>query len=136
MTDHTDSPPEPRAMFATDRSSSFVRKLISNIKSDLIEITEDKLENILLKHLSKLAARRSWITPLTLAVTLGLTITTATFSTTFGLDAAVWQAVFLILACGSFIWLILAVIDLARSWHETSLSSLMDHIKDAKKNPT
>ena len=41
------------ASFDTGDESKFVDKHRSNVKSDLIEITEDKLENILLKHLKK-----------------------------------------------------------------------------------
>ena len=45
------------ASFDTGDESKFVDKHRSNVKSDLIEITEDKLENILLKHLKKKLAQ-------------------------------------------------------------------------------
>ena len=42
------------ANFSLDTNNDFVRQLAPNVKSDVIVITEDKLENILLKYLKKI----------------------------------------------------------------------------------
>lgn len=117
------------ANFDTAEDSRFVAHRYSNVKSDLIEITEDKLENILLKHLSSLAIRKSWITPLTLFLAVLLANLTATFSNKFGIDAPVWQAFFLLLAITSFLWFVLACLRAISRWRDGSLSSLFAIIK-------
>ena len=43
--------PERKATYSGSDDSRFVGEIRSNVKSDVIEITADKLENILLKHL-------------------------------------------------------------------------------------
>ena len=54
----------------SDSSKKFIDTRCSNIKSDFIEITHDKLENILLKHLHRLKYRREWVAPLSIFITL------------------------------------------------------------------
>ena len=44
-----------------DPSEKFVGQVCINTQSDLIEITEDKLENILIKHLKYLSLKKSFI---------------------------------------------------------------------------
>ncbi len=69
----------------SEGSEKFVREKRTNVKSDLIEITEDKLENILLKHVQLLEVRKSWITPLSLFVAIMLTNLSATFGDKLGI---------------------------------------------------
>ncbi len=46
----TNEPPQEQvAVFSRDGDSKFVDKRYANLKSDVLEITHDKLENILLK---------------------------------------------------------------------------------------
>lgn len=113
-------------------TSKFINKLRSNVKSDLIEITEDKLENILLKHLRKMAIRKEWITPFSLFLTVLLANLTATFAKKFGIDADVWHAFFLLFAFASFIWLVVSVVRLIGRWKEASIDNLIAIIKNAE----
>ena len=113
--------------------SRFVNEKRENLKCDLIEITEDKLENILVRHLAKLGTRKAWIAPLSLLITSLLAILTGTFSTKFGIDAAVWRAVFVLLAIGSLAWLVVSLVQLCICWKSSSLKDLIAIIKNAKK---
>lgn len=130
-TDH--SPSERKATYSTAGDSKFVDKIRSNIKSDLIEITADKLENILLKHLDKLNIKRAWVPPLSLFLTALLATLTATFSNKFGIDGTVWQAVFVLLAITALGWLLFALFRLVVCWENSSLDNLIDKIKNAQK---
>jgi L-fucose isomerase-like protein len=76
-------------IYQQTETDKFVDKRCSNVKSDLIEITHDKLENILLKYLKNLSIAKSWITPVSLGITLLIAKLTATFNKTFGIDVAV-----------------------------------------------
>lgn len=120
------------ASYNTGEDSKFIRDKRSNVKSDLIEITEDKLENILLKHIQKLGIRKSWITPLSLAVTILLANLTATFGDKFGINGTVWEALFLLITIGAAIWLFVALVRMFLNWQESSLSNLIAVIKNTK----
>lgn len=120
-----------KANYVSD--DKFVNDYTSNVKSDLIEITEDKLENILLKHLNKLNTNQMWITPLSLFITIILVIITATFSTKIGIDKSVWEAIFYISAIITFIWSIISGLK-ALNNKDTSIECLINKIKNKENN--
>lgn len=126
--------PQVVAKFSTDEENKFVRNKRTNVKSDLIEITEDKLENILLKHINKLGIRRAWLTPLTLFATILLANATAAFGAKFGVDGAVWESLFLLLNIVTGIWFVVAIIRLVLNWEEASLDNLISIIKNTPRN--
>ena len=115
------------------QSSRFVRKHRSNVESDLIEITEDKLENILLKYVKKLNIKDSWISPASILITVVIAKTTAKFSPALGLSAEVWEAIFIVTGFLSAIWLVKNLIKIFNNRNETSISSLMTKIKNSQE---
>lgn len=121
------------AIFQQEESSKFIDKRRTNVKSDLIEITEDKLENILLKHLHKIGIRKSWIIPLSILVTVLLTIISASFGDKFGIKGSVWEAIFLIIAFSTGIWFVISIIRIISNWKGSSISALIALIKNAKE---
>jgi hypothetical protein len=123
-----------KEIFNIDSGSSnkFIDKRRSNIKSDLIEITHDKLENILLKHLHRLKYRRELVAPLSIFITLLITVQTVTFND-FGLKAEMWKSIFIFCAFLTFIWLIYSIILLIKYWNSTTIDSLIDKIKAVDK---
>ena len=125
---------EQPAKFSSTADSKFVDQIRSNVKSDLIEITADKLENILLKHLSKVGVRKSWLTPLSLFLTVILASLTATFSKKFGIDGPVWQALFILGGIASGVWLLCTIIRIYVCWKTCSLEHLISIIKNAQKS--
>ena len=75
---------QPQDAVATYSSSSedrFVEKKYANLRSNIIEITHDKLENVLLKFYQKYALRTAWFNPLSIGVGVALTLSTAEFKT-------------------------------------------------------
>jgi len=118
--------------FKTNEENKFIDQRRTNVKSDLIEITEDKLENILLKHLTQLEIRKSWITPLSLFITIILANLSAIFVDKFGIKGSVWESLFLLMAMFSAVWLIVSLIRIFKNWNESSLAHLIALIKNAK----
>ncbi len=112
-----------------DESNKFIDQRRSNIKSDLIEITEDKLENILLKHSKKMVYREVWVSPASVFVALIIAQITSTYKNALGLTASVWQAIFLILTIASGIWLVIVTIKIIVSWRQCSIKHLIGCIK-------
>ncbi|WFF97854.1 hypothetical protein [Aeromonas caviae] len=121
-----------RGVYTSDDESKFVKQRRSNTKSDLIEITEDKLENILIKHLDKISYRSAWIAPASILATLATVKTTATFNDSFGVKAAVWEGMTIILGVICLGW---TLYTLLRIWYyksELSLESLLTKIKNTQ----
>lgn len=115
-----------------DLDSRFVDKHRRNTKSDLIEITEDKLENILLKHLAKLEMQKRWLLPFSILLSVSLTLASAKFQDALNLKADVWNAVFVVILIVSIVWLVLDIIRLIRCWSQTKLEHLLSLIKNAE----
>ncbi len=129
------NPSEINTKFKIDTldDGRFVRNRRSNVKSDLIEITEDKLENILLKHLNKMLIRKSWITPFTLLVTIVLVLISATFKDKFGVASSVWEAIFIVGTIISVGWLLFTVRKIYSNYKFSSIDDLILVIKDSKR---
>jgi len=139
MTDQnstSDRAVDAKASFSTKEESKFIDQRRTNVKSDLIEITGDKLENILLRHLHCLGSRKSWVTPLSILVTVLLAELSASFGDKFGIKGSVWEALFLLITIGSAIWFVVSIIRLCIHWEKSSLSNLMAVIKNTKEEQT
>ena len=122
--------PSIRTSYVVDTDDQFVRNHISNIKSDLIKITEDKLENILLKHVHKLNTDKRWIAPTGIGVSLGLANLTTDFTKTkLGLSPYVWKAMFIILFIASVLWLVITLFSIWNNRGDCSIASLISRIK-------
>ena len=133
MERNNSTPLPAEAHISLDVDSPFVDKMLSNVRTNVIQITEDKLEIILLKHLSKVRSRKAWITPLSLFITVFLAIQTATFTKTFGISAAHWEAIFQIGCVASLAWLLCSVCLVCKRWKGGSLEDLIETIKDTKE---
>lgn len=120
------------APYSPFRESMFVAKRRTNIKSDYIEITEDKLENILMKHLNTLGIHKAWITPLSLLITVLVASMTATFSKTFGIEGPEWKALFHIATLASAGWLLIVLLRWCCCRKTCTLEHLISIIKNAE----
>lgn len=119
------------ATYTAAGEDKFVDKRYANLRSDVIEITHDKLENVLRKFYERHALRSSWFNPLSLGIGVALTLSTADFKAqSLGLDGATWRAIFVIALVASVIWLAKNLLQLVRCWNDTSLESLIDKIKN------
>lgn len=98
-----------------------------NLEQEVIIITGDKLELCLRKHIGCVAARGQWITPASLFITFIATMSASTFHDALGMKANVWEAIFVILACASGIWLAISIVHIFR--FRTSLEALVKEIK-------
>lgn len=111
----------------------FVDQVRTNTKSDLIEITEDKLENILLKHLDKLNKVKGWLTPLSLFATILIVLLTAEFKLYFGIEKEVWKAVFVLSLFVTMIWTGISSYNAIRCSKKSSISFLINEIKNQQE---
>ena len=99
-----------KATYSTPASDDkFVSQKRTNTKSDLIEITEDKLENILIKNSKYVDLKSKWLTPLSLLFTLVLSWFTTEFKDFIGIPKYTWQALFIIAIISCLVWLFYVV---------------------------
>lgn len=78
--------------------SRFIAQKCSNVKSDLIEITEDKLIVILTNHFNKVKKSRDWIGCLSVCITVIIALVTCEFKDAFGVSGQNWYTIFFISA--------------------------------------
>lgn len=104
-----------------------------NLPPDVITTTEDKVRLCLSEHLKKMEKKKSWVTPLGILLALIATLITTNFKDV-GLAAPTWQAIFIIAAILSSVWLIFSVIEASRSEKiEDIISELKRHSKSMVK---
>lgn len=98
-----------------------------NLEQVGIAITEDRLKLCLHKAIDRLDAKRRWWTPLSVFVTLVLTLTTTEFKDQFVFSAATWEAIFLISVVITFYLTIKAICKAVRV--KVSVESIISEIK-------
>ena len=114
-----------------NNDSRFINQVCSNTKSDLIEITEDKLENILMKYLFIYKKIKSWVTPLSIFLTIFTTLLTTNFNKDFlSIPKEVWCAMFYICLLFSFFWLIYQITYIVINKKKVKIEILIKSIKN------
>ena len=86
-----------------EKNQLIVANTIENTSVNIIHITEDKLENILIKRVDKIKKSRDWLGALCFGVSIFTTLLTADFHETFGLDGFVFKAIYIIFLGASII---------------------------------
>ena len=83
-----------------------VGAVYTNLTSEVIKITSDKLKLILTQHFSNIEKRKEWWTPLSLLLTLLIIFPTTEFKDSLSFKASSWQAFFMMLLFLTLIWLV------------------------------
>lgn len=85
----------------------------TNLETNIVVTTRDKISNSLHEMLPKVVRRNAWLAPASLLLTLITTLVTADFSKDlFGVSPDIWQAAFMLGAGGTLIWLVVAMVNL------------------------
>lgn len=92
-------------------NSSFKKSLqnssiYANVSQECIGTTVDKLKLSLIDNQKIMITQSAWHAPLGIFISLLLTLLTADFKTILGISKYCWQAIFIILAVISFVWLL------------------------------
>ena len=110
--------------------SRFIKEVCSNTKTDFIEITEDKLENILIKFVNDLKSSIVWSTPLSIFITILIVLLTAEFKDFLSISKDVWQAIFYLILGVSFFWFVYAVYKAVKNKDKVKIENLIRKIKN------
>ncbi len=111
-------------------NSRFINQICTNTKSDLIEITEDKLENILIKFLSDYRNSTGWLTPLGIFLSLLITFLTAEFKEFLGISKDIWCGIFFVALAISLVWTLYSSIVAIINYKKTKIEYLITKIKN------
>ena len=115
----------------TPKQDKFVAEIYTNTQSNLIEITEDKLENTIMKFLAKFAKANSWLTPFSIAVAILFSLLTSEVNKNlFNIPKEIWSAIFYLALAASLIWLMISIINYFRFRKESKIESLICKIKN------
>lgn len=122
------------AEFSTGDDSQFVNAVRSNIKSDIIVITDDKLKVILQEYLDLVKNGKDLMGPLSLVITTFLACATANFTDTFGIPIAIWDALFKLALIASGVWLLWQVTIFVKNRKKNSIDFLINEIKNSNSD--
>jgi len=103
-----------------------VAETFDNTKQTIIKTTQDKLENILMKHGQKMDTRFRWIEPFAFLCSIVLAQTTAQFHDRWGISKNAWEGFFFILTLLGICWLIYGVI---RAFNSLTAAELATKIR-------
>lgn len=84
-------------------TTKFITDTVENVGSTQITITEDKLRNILLKHVPMIRKSRDWIGAFFTTAGMSASIYACSFTEKLGLSGDVWKGIFLVLVVVSAI---------------------------------
>jgi hypothetical protein len=97
-------------------SSVRVTEEFTNVDQVLIHVTADRAEIVIRGLVESVSRRDRWRAPAGTLVPLASVIVTADFvHPRFGIPAAAWEAIFFVLTIASFVWLLLCLVDTART---------------------
>jgi hypothetical protein len=109
----------------------FINQVCSNTKTDFIEITEDKLENILIKFLDGFKKANNWLAPLSILITILIAILTANFDKNFlTINSNIWTAIFYLSLFASLIWLTCSLFNAVKYRNKSNIDCLIKTIKN------
>ena len=103
------------------------KQVNTDLEQEGILVTEDRIRLCIGEHLKKLERRKGWIAPLVAFAILAVTLATATFRD-FGLNATVWEILFLTGFFVSLVWLAVSAVE-AR--HPANIEDVIGRLKNS-----
>lgn len=104
-----------------------------NYQSDVIIISEDKLENCFMKHKEILSSKTEWLIPFGIVLTLLATLVTCDFHD-WGLSKEYWHAIFVIGLIVCLVWLIISLMKAYKYRTQGDVETLIEKIKESGKS--
>ena len=109
MNNHSGRTDQPNSPNYPIPEQGLIKKVHTNVSQELIQVTEDKLQLILVQHSFSLTKREAWIPPLSLLIPILTTLMTARFEN-YIFPAVLWQAIYIVASIISGFWLLKVLI--------------------------
>lgn len=107
-------------------------EVFPNLSQQVIMTTEDRLKLCLKENIKKAERKHEWVAPLSLLITIVAVLVTASFKD-YLLSSKTWEALFILGAIGSTIWLILS---LKHALKKIEIDSIIQELKANQKQST
>jgi hypothetical protein len=115
--------------------AKFESEIFSNTQTNLIQITEDKLENITTKFIDKFKKAMEWLTPMSIFLSLLITCLTTEVKNDFlQIPKECWTGIFYTFTFVSFAWLVRSLYYRIKHNDEIKVEKLLYDIKNTKKD--
>ena len=111
-------------------SGVVISNFYTNTHQEVIEITADRLELTLNRHIGRITDRNSWQVPFALLVTMAILFATAEFKSFAWASSEQLQTAFFLLAIGFFVWFLVTVVKFFRG---STVTKLMCEIKNVQE---
>ncbi len=120
----------PEILIELDRKVWGSSNVVTNISQEYLITTIDKVKLCLFEHQGDLRVQSGWILPTGIFIPVVATLVAAQFNDFLGLSAAVWNAIYLLAAFISGVWLLIALRKAWRSRKRGSVEVLVDRLRE------
>jgi hypothetical protein len=120
----------PQVRVEATGSVSVVSTFQRIVTQHIVTVPEDRLRRLVDDHIKQADLRRVWLIPVTLIVTIFLTLTTADFRATLGMDKNLWHAIFIVAGVACVIWAICVIVQIRRGF---TIDRLIEACNEEKK---
>lgn len=124
---------EKKVYLSIKKDNKFIANINDNIKTDVIIISKDKLENILLKDFNDIWQRPDWKTPLSIFLTIIISVVSSDFKDCF-LSKEVFQFIFYFVIISSGILTLNNYIRTKIKSRKNSIQELINKIANIEKD--
>lgn len=115
-------------MAVSQSKYKYINSVFENTQTNIITITEDKLENKLISYTAKVRKCNDWLGALGVFVSISLAMFTSNFKDVLGIKGEAWFHFFLFMGLISFFYLIFCVYNLISN--RTNVKDLINDIKN------
>lgn len=100
--------PDPKLRSSPEARNAFLSKVPLRAPGvrEIIMVSRDRAALVFTRWQDRIKGRSGWHTPLALTVTLGVTLSTASFTDLWFAKAGTIKGTFIVLLVGSFVWLV------------------------------
>lgn len=96
---------------------------------DMIITNSEKVEICLNNYKNALTAKKDWLLPFGILVSLLTSLGTSNFKDAFGLPSNVWEAIYIVLSLVMAGWFALDVYHLVKYYEKSEVSYLIEQLK-------
>jgi hypothetical protein len=104
--------------------------IYTNLAQNIIHVTEDKTRLYLIEYRDAIKAQNDWIAPAGILITLIATLIVSDFKPFIGLEAGVWQALFIFFSFASLYLLVCALLNARKVRDKSNLESIILKLKE------
>ena len=125
---------EEKSDYRDSEPSLFVKQMLEvevfpNLSQQVIMTTEDRIKLCLKDNIKKAGKKNDWIAPFSLLIAIITVFATSSFKDSI-LSSKTWEAIFIIVGIGSFVWFILTI---RNAFYKVDIDRIINELKANQK---